>query len=96
MTKMNNSTILKIAIPLVCVAFTAYGFYLMTDFRLNAVETAAAKMQDDTKERIKQSRIEDDAVDDDINVLKSVVGIIEYKLTELNETMKKVLEELKK
>lgn len=85
MIKTNNSTILKIAIPLVGIAFVAYGFYLMTDYRLNVVEATQAKLHEEAE-----------AVDEDINILKSVVGLIEYKLTELNETMKDVLKELKK
>lgn len=85
MKRINNGIILKIAIPLISIAFIAYGFYILTDYRLDAVERKTVKMEGEAE-----------AVDDDINTLKVVVGIIEHQMTELNETMKEVLRELRK
>lgn len=92
MSKLNNGLILRIAIPLISIAFIAYGFYVLTDYRLDAVEQKTVKMEGEAE-----------AVDDDINTLKVVVGVIEHqmitlneKTTTLNETMKEVLLELRK
>ena len=47
MTKINTNGFMKIAIPLVSIAFIAYGFYVLTDYRLGAVELETTKMTEE-------------------------------------------------
>lgn len=54
----NNGLLIKIAIPLISVAFIAYGFYVLTDYRLGAVEIETAKMDKEGCEPALQNKLD--------------------------------------
>lgn len=92
MAKINNSNFLKIAIWLVVTAFAAGGFYLLVNFRLDAVETNAAKIE----ETVEDADAKFDMLEDAVSIIQYDLRHIKDDMREQKEISKQILMELRK
>jgi len=92
MTKLNDSIVLKIAIYLIAAAFAAGGFYLLVNFRLDAVEIDVVKVEDDVENV--DARL--DMVEDIVSIIQNDLNYIRGDLVEQKELSKEILKELRK
>lgn len=88
----NNVNILKIGMWLVALAFAAGGFYLLVNFRLDAVENNVVEVEDDV-ENI-DARV--DMVEDIVSIIQNDLNYIRGDLVEQKELSKEILKELRK
>lgn len=92
MAKMNSTLILKIAIPLVGVAFAAYGFYVLTGLRLDAIETNITEVEEDAE----NTEAKVDSIEDNVSLIQYDIRYIKDELREQKEISKQILMELRK
>ena len=92
MTKANNSIVLRIFIVLGSLIFVAGGFYVLTDFRLDAVETDATK----TEEKLEEVDADVDTVENAVSLIQYDIRYIKNELMEQKEISKQILQELRK
>jgi len=92
MTKINDSMILKIAILLITAAFATGGFYLLVNFRLDAVETDVGETENDFDEI--DARV--DMVEDIVSIIQNDLNYIRGDIAEQKELSKQILIEVMK
>lgn len=90
--KMNNSIVLRILIVLGSLTFVAGGFYVLTDFRLDAVENNATKIE----ESIEDADAKFDVLEDSVSIIQYDIRHIKDDLREQKEISKQILMELRK
>lgn len=88
----NNANILKIGMWLVALAFAAGGFYLLVNFRLDAVEGDVVEVG----EEVKEIDVRVDAVDDALIFIKYDLDYIKDDMIEQKELSKEILKEIRK
>ena len=92
MAKINNSMVLKITILLLTAAFAAGGFYLLVNFRLDAVEIDVVK----TEEEVEEIDARVDMVEDIVSIIQNDLNYIRGDIAEQKEISKQILMELTK
>lgn len=88
----NNGNILKIGIILAGIAFTAYGFYLLTNHRLGAVENDVVETEEDVETL--DARV--DIIEDIVSIIQNDLNYIRGDIAEQKELSKEILKELRK
>ena len=92
MAKINDSVILKIVILLITTAFAVGGFYLLVNFRLDAVETDVIETETDVDEI--DARV--DMVEDIVSIIQNDLNYIRGDIAEQKELSQKILVEVMK
>jgi hypothetical protein len=92
MTKINDSIGLRILIVLGSIIFVAGGFYVVTDFRLDAVEADATK----TEVKLEEVDADVDTVENAVSLIQYDIRYIKNELMEQKEISKQILMELQK
>jgi hypothetical protein len=92
MIKMNNSIILRIVIIVGSLIFAVGSFYVLTNFRLDAVETSAVKAE----EKVEDIDAKMDMIEDTVLIMQYDLRYIKNELIEQKEISKQILMELTK
>jgi len=88
----NNGIILRIGIVLASIAFAAGGFYLLTDYRLIAVESDVV----DVEENVDSIDARVDVVEDIVSIIQNDLNYIRSDIAEQKGLSKEILKELRK
>ncbi len=92
MAKVNNSIVLRIVITLGGLIFVAGSFYVLTNFRLDAVEINAVK----SEEKVENIDAKMDMIEDTVLIMQYDLRYIKDELIEQKEISKQILMELQK
>lgn len=88
----NNTTFLRIVMSLVALAFAAGGFYLLVNFRLDAVEGNVVEVEEDVEKVDKRV----DIMHDDLLIIQYDLDYIRGDLVEQKALSKEILKEIRK
>lgn len=92
MAKRNNALMVRIGIWLAVIIFAAGGFYLLVNFRLDAVEGNVGEVEEDVEAIDKRV----DFIDDAVLLIQYDLEYIKGDLAEQRELSKEILKELQK
>ena len=92
MAKINDSIVLRIVITLGSLAFVAASFYVLTNYRLDAVETDIVKSEDEIEEI--DARV--DMVEDIVSIIQNDLNYIRGDIAEQKALSKQILIEVMK
>lgn len=92
MAKINDSIVLRIVITLGSLIFVAASFYVLTNYRLDAVETDVVETEKDVDEI--DARV--DMVEDIVSIIQNDLNYIRGDIAEQKEISKQILMELQK
>jgi hypothetical protein len=92
MAKMNNSIVLRIVIIVGSLIFAVGSFYVLTNFRLDAVEANAVN----TEEDVENIDAKMDMIEDTVLIMQYDLRYIKNEMIEQKEISKQILMELRK
>lgn len=92
MAKINDSIVLRIVITLGSLTFVAASFYVLTNFRLDAVETDVVEAEKEVK--VIDARV--DMVEDIVSIIQNDLNYIRGDIAEQKELSKQILTEVMK
>ncbi len=92
MAKINDSIVLRIVITLGSLVFVAASFYVLTNYRLDAVETDVV----DAEKEVEEIDARVDMVEDIVSIIQNDLNYIRGDIAEQKELSQRILTEVMK